>query len=32
MKNSFDYLDPYVSSMETIHSFQVQMQFEINAQ
>lgn len=32
MKNSFDYLDPYVSSMETVHSFQVQTEFEINVE
>lgn len=32
MKNPFDYFDPYVSSMETVHSFQVQTQFEINVQ
>lgn len=29
MKNLFGYSDPCVSSTETVHSFQVQMQFEI---
>lgn len=32
MKNPFYYLDAYVSSMETVHSFQVQKRFEINMQ